>query len=370
MDRFMKLAFILAKKADPYPNPRVGAVLVKNVRGAGGKTEAAVLGAGYHKGPGMPHAEIEAIEDAKRKTRNPDAARGAILYVSLEPCSHTAKRTPPCTKAIIESGIAKVVFAMKDPNPLVRGASVLRKSGISVEGPTDEKEGKALDKRYISNISKKPFIAIKMAMSADGKTATRTNDSKWISCEKSRDLVHEMRAGSDAVMVGAGTIRSDDPSLTSHGKGDDPYRIIVDGALGIPMDAHVLENKDRKTIIATCEGADKRKLARISRKAMVLQAGRSSVDMVALFHSLSAMGMKKILIEGGSGLNASALESGMVDRIYLFIAPKIIGGVDAKGVIGGIGAAKVSGSIKIRRMDVKKVGEDILLTCDISRPRT
>lgn len=363
MDRFMRLALTAAKKADPFPNPRVGAVLVK---------DGAVIGSGFHKAPGKGHAEIEAIEDAKRRTRNPLAARGATLYVTLEPCSHTAKRTPPCTSAIIREGIARVVYAMGDPNPLVsgKGAEALKAAGITVRGPSDGKAAAAINRRYISSITKKPFIAIKMAMSADGKTATRAGDSRWISSDESRALVHRMRTDFDAVMVGAGTICADDPELTSHGKGRDPYRVIVDGRLRIGFGARVLRKKDGKTVVATCERADKGKALALEKAgARVLVCGKESVDLKMLSYALNAMGLGRILVEGGSELNASALESGIVDRLYLFIAPKLVGGKDANGVIGGAGIRMMADATRLKNMKIRKVGPDFLIEANISQRR-
>jgi len=367
--KFMNLALRLAKKADPYPNPRVGAVVVGRRPGAGDR-KPVVLGTGYHHGPGKPHAEIEAIEDAKRRCGDAHVARGATLYVTLDPCSHIAKRTPPCTDAIIRNRITKVIYGMKDPNPLVSGAAALRKAGVQVTGPTDEVAARRINKRYITNISEKSFVAIKMAMSADGKTATRTGDSRWISCKESRELVHSMRAAYDAVMVGAGTIRNDDPELTSHGKGRDPYRVIIDGSLSIPPGAKVLAKKDGKTIIATSKNAPKeriRKMEGMKSRCTVLRCGKDDVDLATLVRALSAMGIKKILIEGGNELNASAIEAGIVDRLYLFIAPKIIGGRDAKPVIGGRGIAGMDEAIGLEGMGSRRIGTDLLVEFSVNR---
>jgi len=361
--RFMALALRLAKKANPYPNPRVGAVLVKD-----GK----IIGKGYHRAPGRPHAEIEAIEDTKRKTKKQGesfAISGSTLYVSLEPCSHTAKRTPPCTRAILENRISRVVFAMKDPNPLVDGGKELKARGIEVTGHVLEKEARKINKKYIANISKPPIVAIKMAMSADGKTATRTGDSRWISGDESRELVHRMRAASDAVMVGAGTISHDNPTLTSHGKGKNPYRIIIDSDLHIPLRSNVVKNNhDYKTIIATSERAKKKTIKAFARAGvMVFVLGEHEVDLKVLVAGLSAMGMKRIMIEGGNELNARAIEAGVVDRLLLFVAPMLIGGRDAKPVIGGIGIGKMNEAIALTRPKVKWVGEDLLLEYDIGK---
>jgi diaminohydroxyphosphoribosylaminopyrimidine deaminase/5-amino-6-(5-phosphoribosylamino)uracil reductase len=342
MKKFMKQALDLAKKADPFPNPKVGAVLVKGKK---------ILGMGYHKAAGMKHAEIVAIEDARRRSGDLRAAEGAILYVTLEPCSHTKKRTPPCTEAIISNGISKVVYAMEDPNPLVSGADKLKEAGVKVIGPTDQKKAEAINRRYIRNICKKPFVAIKMAMSADGKSATRSGDSKWISGKEAREYVHRMRSEFDAVMVGSGTIKKDDPRLTARIKGArDPYRIIVDSDLCIPAESKVLHRRDGKTIVATSRMAPRRKMSNV---------------LVGVL-SLGAMGMKKILIEGGSELNAAALEAGIVDKLYLFIAPKIIGGKEAKGVFGGKGIEKMKGAKRLKNMKFRRVGADLLLTFDVS----
>ncbi len=356
--RFMKLAVSLARRADPYPNPRVGAVLVK---------DGMIIGSGYHRAPGMPHAEIVAIRDAKAKIKKQgesSAISGSTLYVSLEPCSHTAKRTPPCVPVIIENKIARVVFAMKDPNPLVDSGKILEANGIAVTRHVLENEARKINKRYIANISKPLFVTIKMAMSADGKTATRTGDSGWISNEESRALVHKMRAESDAVMVGAGTVAHDNPFLTSHGKGKDPYRIIVDSDLHIPLNSNVVKQnkKDKETIIATSGLAPKNKIKALGRIGVqVFVLGEHEVDLNTLVDGLSAMGIKKIMIEGGNELNAKAIEAGIVDRLILFVAPKLIGGRDAKPVIGGIGIEKMSQAIPLSRPKMKRIGEDLLL---------
>jgi len=352
---FMGMALSLAKKADPYPNPKVGAVLVK---------DGQVIGRGYHKGPGKPHAEIDAMRDAVRRSSDDDIARGATLYVTLEPCSHTIKRTPPCTCAIMDAGIEEVAFGMEDPNPLVDGAGELSAAGIRVRGPICPDAVASMNRRYLRLASRKPDVTIKMALSADGKSATRTGDSRWISGPASRALVHRMRASSDALGVGAGTIELDDPVLTSHGEGKDPYRVIVDGALRIDPDARVLKRRDGRTIIATCTKAPASKLALLSG-ATILFCGDEEVDMRALLSGLSMMGLRRILIEGGSDLNASALASGLVGRLVLFIAPKLIGGVDAKPAIGGIGIERMAQARRIKLKKTRRAGEDLMLEYEV-----
>ncbi len=357
----MRLAMKLAMKAQPFPNPRVGAVLVKGGR---------IIGGGWHRGPGLPHAEMEAIADAKRRTGNPHAARDAALYVTLEPCVHTAKRTPPCTEAIIREGVAKVVYAMGDPNPLVcgKGAEALRKAGVAVEGPTDSKAAASINRRYFAAITRKPLVTIKMAMSADGKSATRTGDSRWISCPESRAMVHRMRAEYGAVMVGAGTIEADDPELTAHGAGRDPCRIIIDGRLSVSPDAKVFRRRDGKAIVAVSQRADRAKALALARRGVrVLVCGKDRVGLRALMPALAALGIRRILIEGGGELNAEALDEGIVDRLLVFVAPKIIGGRAAKPVVGGKGAPAMKDALALSPPKVRRVGADVLLEFKVLR---
>ncbi len=362
MDKHMRLALSLARKADPFPNPRVGAALVK-----GGK----VIGQGYHRKAGLPHAEIEAMEDAVAISGRRDIARGATLYVTLEPCSHSLKRTPPCTDAIIAAGIARVVYGMKDPNPLVSGAAVLKRAGIDVEGPVAEKEARAMNRKYVASAGMKPFVAIKMAMSADGKTAARSGDSKHnISGPEAMRFVHGLRGEYDVVMVGAGTVIADDPQLTCRiAGGRDPLRVIVDGRLSIPLGSALLHNKDGRTFVATTEEAPEGKIKEIasSTEAHVMVCKGRSVDLRDLMDALGAMGMRKILIEGGSELNAEALKAGVVDRLYLIVAPKIIGGRASKGVVGGEGIERMAQALKLSNPKVRRLGQDILLQYEIIR---
>ncbi|MBN1169707.1 bifunctional diaminohydroxyphosphoribosylaminopyrimidine deaminase/5-amino-6-(5-phosphoribosylamino)uracil reductase RibD [Candidatus Micrarchaeota archaeon] len=324
---YMKRAFELAQNADPYPNPKVGAVIVRN---------GIIIGEGYHKKAGRPHAEIEAINDALAKGED---IKGAIIYVSLEPCSKHG-RTPPCTEAIRKYGM-KIVYGTRDPNQEHSGQP-------DAEGPTNQEEGEKLNREYFETWN--CFVAIKMAMSIDGKTATRTGDSKWISCEESRKLVRKWRSSYDAVMVGAGTVRTDNPKLSGEGK--NPVKIIIGD--NVPGDAQCLEN----AIVVSCENAQK-------KRGDALICGKNEVDLRLLKRKLAERGLRKILIEGGSELNAKALEYGIVNKIYLFIAPKIIGGKDAKGVIGGKGIDKIANAKSARNMKLSHIGEDILLEFDI-----
>lgn len=337
----MEKAIKLMKLADPYPNPKVGAIIVKN-----GK----IVGKGYHKKAGDDHAEIIAMKQAGKK------ANGATLYVTLEPCSHKKKRTPPCTDAIIKSGIAKVVFGMKDPNPKVNGAYVLKKAGIRVIGPTNNETIKAINSEYLDTYD--CFIALKMAMSLDGKTATKTGDSKWISNTKSRKIVHKMRSEFDAVMIGANTLIKDNPKLTSRTK-KDPIKIIVDGSLRINANAQVFKNK---SIVVTTTNANEEKLSTIEKKASVIQFVQA-IDFRLLIRILSKLGIKKILVEGGSELNSSILP--FVKKIYLFVAPIVIGGRDSLGVIGGNGISNIENAKKARNLKVTRIEQDLLLEFDV-----
>ncbi len=336
----MEKAIALSKKADPYPNPKVGAVIVKD-----GK----IIGKGYHKKAGEDHAEIAALKAAGSN------ANGATLYVTLEPCSHKKKRTPPCTEAIIKAGISKVVFGMKDPNPKVRGASILRKAGIAVEGPSDQERISEINSEYVDTLG--TVVAIKMAMSLDGKTATRTGDSKWISSEHSRKMVHRLRAEYDAVMVGANTVIRDRPKLTSRG-GKDPVKIIVDGKLRVPVNSPTLKD----AIVVTGGKADPKKMGKIEEKARIIQF-EGEIDFRRLLRILSGMGIKRILVEGGSELNASVLP--IARKFYIFVAPIVIGGKDALPVIGGEGISLIKEARKARNLMISRFERDILLEFEI-----
>lgn len=358
----MRLALSLAKKGRTSPNPKVGCVIARGSR---------ILGTGYHKKAGLPHAEIEALNDAKRKGKD---VRDATMYLTLEPCSSwwKGKRTPPCTGTVLKSQVSRLVVAMKDPNPKVsgRGIAFLRKNGVKVEAGLLEEEAKGLNGAYVKWIRTGiPFVAMKMAMSTDGKIATRTGDSKWVSGEESRKLVHKMRSESDAVMVGAGTVKKDNPRLTARIRGGhNPIRVIVDSDLC--LDPHSKFMDDGEVIIATTEIAKKQKSKSKTGKfeshgARILFCGKHEVDLKKLMRELGKLGVQSVLMEGGSELNGSAIEAGIVDRVYFFIAPKIIGGRDVKGPVGGRGIEKMSRALKLKDMKIEKIGEDWLLSAGL-----
>jgi len=353
---FIKRAINLASKARgrTSPNPMVGAVIVKNGR---------IIGEGYHKKAGQPHAEVIAIENAGKE------ARGATLYVNLEPCCHKEKRTPPCTTAIIRAGIKRVVVATIDPNPLVmgRGISELRSAGIEVDDTgIMEDEARRLNEMYIKFITeKKPFVILKIAQSIDGKIATSSGESRWITGEKARRLVHQLRNEVDAVMVGIGTVKKDDPSLDCRIKdGRNPYRIILDGNLGISLDSKVLRHGDGKTIIVTTRWVDKdriKEIEKLQNRVIVVKDNDGLIDMIALMEELAKMNIVSVMIEGGSSVSASALSSGVIDKVVFFISPMIIGGTDSIPSIGGRSPALLRDAVKIKGLKTRMIGEDILV---------
>jgi diaminohydroxyphosphoribosylaminopyrimidine deaminase/5-amino-6-(5-phosphoribosylamino)uracil reductase len=353
----MRLALELAEKAKgrTSPNPMVGAVIVK---------DGEIVGTGYHLKAGTPHAEIHAIADAG------DKAKDATIYVSLEPCSHYG-RTAPCTDAIIKAGLSRVVMAMTDPNPKVNGngKAILESNGIEVETGILEDEARKLNEVFIKYITTgMPFVTMKVAMSLDGKIATFCRRSKWISCEDSRLLVHQIRNEVDAIIVGIGTVLCDNPTLTTRlpdGNGRDAIRIVLDSKAGIPLDSKILNlNSKAKTIIAVTSFAPEDKIEQLKKCADVLIISEKDgrIDLTELMKKLAQMENTNILIEGGAEVNASALKEGIVDKVMFFIAPKIIGNNKAPGPIGGDGVDNPSEAIKLTDISVKQIGEDILIT--------
>ena len=355
---FMKMAIRMAAMGEGFtsPNPMVGAVIVND--------DGTVVGMGYHKAAGGPHAEIHAIRDAGL------SAKGATLYVTLEPCNHTG-RTPPCTESIIEAGIRKVVVAARDPNPDVEGGGItfLQQHGIEVETGICEDEAKKLNEvfnKYI--ITKRPFVTAKCAITLDGCIATRTSDSKWITCPASREFVHGLRHACDAIMVGVETVKQDDPSLTTRLEGKktlDPVRIILDTRLSVPENAKIFQlDSDADTIIITGNSVSKEKKERIENKgARVIEAPLKDgfIDLCQLTYYLGSIGITSLLIEGGSRVNASAFRAGIVDKIYFFYGPKILGGNDGVPVCKGPGPALMKDSIPIKDIKVRQFDDDVMV---------
>jgi diaminohydroxyphosphoribosylaminopyrimidine deaminase / 5-amino-6-(5-phosphoribosylamino)uracil reductase len=349
---FMNQALKLAERSRGMtsPNPLVGAVLVKN-----GK----VLAAAYHKRAGDPHAEALAILKAGTK------AKDSTLYVTLEPCCHTGKKTPPCCPVILKAGIKKVVIAMRDPNPKVsgRGVKALRTQGVDViEGVLEEKARKQNEVYSNFMTNGRPFVTLKCAMTLDGKIATPEGESKWITCEKSRTLVHKMRGSVDAVMTSVGTVLADNPRLTCRVKSaHKPARIIIDPELDTPLDFNVASTPPR-TIFVTSIQDDRKKVLLKERGAEFVEFEGPKINLSRLMRELGGMDITSVMIEAGSSFSASALMAGIVDKVVFFIAPKIIGGYRSIPAIGGESFLKLADAIRISDMTVKKIGEDIMLT--------
>lgn len=338
------------------PNPMVGAVIVSKGR---------IVGQGYHHRAGEPHAEILALRTAGKQ------AIGGTLYVTLEPCCHTGKRTPPCVPALVGSGLRRVVVAMLDPNPQVKGRGVarLRRAGIEVELGCLREEAEELNEAYIHWIKTgQPFLILKAAMTMDGKIATANGESRWITGDKARRQVHRVRSKVDAVMVGIGTVLHDDPQLTARLPGRavrQPVRVVLDSSLRIPPEAKILSKQVRgEVILATTVDAPKgriEKLQRLGATVLVLPAERGRVSMRACLMELGKRGVTSVLLEGGSEVNASALQAGLVHRLQLYVAPSILGGQDTKGIVGGIAPTSLSDAMPLKDVRVKRIGVDLLI---------
>jgi diaminohydroxyphosphoribosylaminopyrimidine deaminase/5-amino-6-(5-phosphoribosylamino)uracil reductase len=352
---FMRQALRLARKGlgRTSPNPMVGAVVVKNGR---------VVGQGYHQKAGGLHAERAALAQAGTR------AEGATLYLNLEPCHHQG-RTPPCTEAILASRIKKVVFGMVDPNPGVQGggAGYLQSQGLEVAAGVLEDDCRRLNEVFIKWITtKSPFVILKAAVSLDGRIATRTGDSKWISNERSRAYVHRLRNQVDGVLVGIRTVLKDDPLLTvrlPQGKVKDPLRIVIDPGLQFPVKARMF-SAPGKILIITGERPSGRKIKDLrSRGAEVhfwpAREGRFSIRRITAW--LGRQGITSLLVEGGAEIYGSFLFERQVDKVVLFFAPLLIGGRRAKAMIGGVGIPTVAEAIRWREMKVKRLGGDILV---------
>ncbi|MGX4599633.1 bifunctional diaminohydroxyphosphoribosylaminopyrimidine deaminase/5-amino-6-(5-phosphoribosylamino)uracil reductase RibD [Faecalimicrobium sp. JNUCC 81] len=356
MDKFyMNLALELAKKGKGRvnPNPMVGAVIVKNNK---------IIGQGYHEEYGKSHAEINAINSTK------ESVDDSTMYVTLEPCSHYGK-TPPCVEKIIESKISKVVIASLDPNPLVSGKGVIKliDAGIEVVSGILDEENKKLNEVFMKYIVKKiPFVIMKSAMSLDGKISTRTGESKWISSDESRENVHKLRNEVMGILVGVNTIIQDNPQLTCRlENGKTPIKIVVDSNLRIPMDSKVIKDAHNyRTIIITTLLAKESIVKELENKGVeiiIAESKDNSVDLNDMVKQLGQLNIDSILLEGGATLNFSAIKEGIVDKLQVYIAPKLIGGKSSKTPIGGNGIEKLKDAYQIRDISVKMLSEDILI---------
>lgn len=353
---FMREALRIARYAEgrTSPNPLVGAVIVRDGR---------IIAEGWHRKAGTPHAEIHALRMAG------DLARGATLYVTLEPCSHYG-RTGPCAKAVAEAGIARVVVAVQDPNPKVagRGLSMLREAGIEVRCGVLADEAARLNEVFLHWITTgMPFVVLKTAMTLDGKIATSAGDSQWITGEASRLRVHELRDRCDAILVGIGTVLHDDPSLTTRlpdRQGRNPLRIVLDSEARTPLSAKLLTDGAARTLIAVTEQAPKARVEALRQAgAEVLVCGAGPrVDAVELLRTLGGREVSSLLVEGGGRVNDALLQAGLVDKVYAFIAPKLIGGRDALTPVEGEGRERLADAVQLTGLTAETIGEDILLT--------
>lgn len=357
---FMRHALHLAKRAfgETSPNPLVGAVLVK---------QGQIIGQGWHHRAGEPHAEIEAIRDAEAKGCNP---RGATLYVTLEPCC-TYGKTPPCIDAIKSAQIARVVVAATDPNPKHAGRAYrsLRKSGIAVTCGVLETEAIRLNEAFNHWIvHRTPFVLVKAAMTLDGKIATVTGDSKWITGEKARTRGMKLRQGADAILVGVNTVLADDPSLTVRGPknaGKCLQRIILDSTGRTPLNSKVVSDEfARWTTVVVTRTASKTRVAKLSAEANVWVAPtrQGNIDLQWLLRKLGSEEVTSLLVEGGGEVNASFLLGGLAHRIAFFYAPKIVGGSDAPKAVSGQGIPSPTETLRLSDVEWKRIGPDILLT--------
>lgn len=359
--KYMQRALALASKAIGMtsPNPMVGAVLVKNGR---------IISEGFHKKPGTPHAEVVAITRAGKNARN------SSLYVTLEPCCHVDKRTPPCTMAIIDAGIKKIFIAMQDPNPKVSGKGIdeLRRHGVEVVTGVLEEKAKRLNEAYVKYITTgKPFVTLKVAMTLDGKIATPEGDSKWITGEKARTVVHRMRSYVDAVMTAIGTVNADNPRLNvrlyKKKNIKNPIRIVIDPDLDAPVDSNIFNVPPETILVTTKTNTDKAESPLSKKKKILIEKGvqileyegrRANLDW--LMRMLGDKGICSLMIEGGSSFAASALNDGIVDKVVFFIAPKIIGGKNSIPAIGGDVFRSLDNAFKIHNVKVSRVGQDIM----------
>lgn len=354
-EKYMRLAMQLAGNAigRTSPNPLVGAVIVKDNR---------VVGCGWHRKAGTPHAEVHALNQAG------ELAQGADVYVTLEPCAHYGK-TPPCAKALVEAKVKNVYGGLLDVNPKVagKGFKILEDAGIHVEYGFLQDELRKQNEVFFKWIEhKKPFIVLKAAMTLDGKIATATGQSKWITNETSRAYGYKLRDIYDGIMVGINTVIEDNPMLTARvDGGKNPIRIVVDSSLRIDINANVVQDKSAKTIIATTDKADKDKILKLQAQdvdvIVVDKDKNDKVDIEKLLDILGQQNICSILVEGGATLSGSFVAKKLVDKVYFFIAPKIVGGKEAKTPVAGTGILNLQEALALKDIQIEKLEEDILI---------
>jgi diaminohydroxyphosphoribosylaminopyrimidine deaminase / 5-amino-6-(5-phosphoribosylamino)uracil reductase len=353
-DEMMGRALRLARRGvgRTSPNPAVGCVVVKSRE---------VVGEGWHRKAGTPHAEIHALRSAG------EDARGADVYVTLEPCSHFGK-TPPCTEALIRAGVARVFIGMVDPNPLVsgRGIEELKIAGIDIVAGIREEECRRVNEPFVKHITTRlPFVVCKAALTLDGWTATTSGDSRWITGDRSRGYVHLLRSRSDAVMVGVETVLADDPQLTARlgRKVKDPLRVIVDSRLRTPVNAAIFRLKSAaRTLIATVsnDAGKIRAYHDLGAEVMVCAERDGRVDLPDLMKRLGKWGVQSILLEGGGVLAGEMLRLSLVDKFVLFYAPKILGGA-GRPAFAGVGAGRIGDALALTGVEVRRFGGDLMV---------
>jgi diaminohydroxyphosphoribosylaminopyrimidine deaminase / 5-amino-6-(5-phosphoribosylamino)uracil reductase len=345
------------------PNPMVGAVLVD--------ASGSVVGEGWHEGPFTPHAESMALREAGER------ARGATLYCTLEPCAHHG-RTPPCTEALIEAGVARVVIAAGDPNPAVdgRGFEALLAAGITVERSAAREEAERLNRAFDRHVvTGLPYVTLKMAASLDGKTAARDGSSKWITGQGARADVQRLRAAADAIVVGAGTVLADDPSLTARDpsyRGAPVRRVVVDGTGRVAADRRIFDDRAPTTVATTADAPEEQLRAWRDAGAEVAVLDRDpagGVSLLGLMEHLGKTDAQGVLVEGGPSLAWSAIRDGVVDEIVLYLAPSLVGGAGAPGILAGEGFAPVGQAARLDHVRVTNVGPDLKVEADVHRDR-
>ena len=351
---YMKLALDLAAsaKGNTNPNPVVGAIIVKN---------GVIVGTGLHRKAGEPHAEVHAFNMAQQH------AEGATLYVTLEPCSHYGK-TPPCANLVKESKVSRVVVATMDPNPEVagRGIQLLRDAGIQVDVGVLEKEAQKLNERFIHNmLTKRPFVISKFAMTLDGKLATYRGHSQWITGVEARKDVHILRNEIDGILVGVGTVIADNPALTTRLTeldGKNPTRIILDSNLRTPINAQVLQTEEAKTIIVTSKEVDLNRVKEYESKGanvLFISKRNDKLDLEEMLSELYKLGITDILVEGGGTVNSSFLQAGLINKYYIYIAPKILGGKESITPVMGANPDTMDAAKQLYFDDIQPIGEDL-----------
>ncbi len=359
-EKYMKMALELAQKGKGMtsPNPVVGAVIVK---------DGEIIGTGFHEKYGEPHAERNAINNSKGSLKD------ATIYVTLEPCCHTGK-TPPCTDAIIESGISRVVLGARDPNPKVAGQGIemLKKNGLQVDEGVTSEECKDINKVFFHYIrTGRPYVTMKYAMTMDGKIAAASGDSKWITGEEAREHVHIERSYNKAIMVGKGTVLKDDPMLnnrTEKGADRNPIRIICDTNLSIPVSSNIVKTaKDIETIIATASDDHKKQKKLTDAGCQIINVNKKDgrIDLKHLMELLGQKGIDSILLEGGAEINWEMMNAGLINKVQTYIAPKLFGGALSKSPIGGAGVSYPKDCLNLGEPQITKLGQDILIESEV-----